>query len=58
MRKLIDNTHAVIDLSIVLMIGIAFAALKDRVKSLSCADGGCVYHMDTKRSTKPNSRNK
>ena len=27
MRKLIENTHAVIDLSVVLMIGIAFAAL-------------------------------
>ena len=27
MRSLIDNTHAVIDLGIVLMVGIAFAAL-------------------------------
>ena len=27
MRKLMENTHAVIDMSIVIMIGIAFAAL-------------------------------
>ena len=46
LRKLSENTHAVIDLGIVLMIGIAFAALKDRVNSLSCVDGDCLYHLD------------
>ena len=51
MRSLLKDTRGVVDLGVVLMIGIAFAALKNKVfsflNSLFCADGVCLYRMDT-----------
>jgi len=46
LRSLKDSTQAVIDLTVVLMIGIAFAGLKNCVRMQFWPDGGCVYHMD------------
>jgi hypothetical protein len=46
LKSLKDNTHAVVDLTVVLMIGIAFTGLKNCVRMQFWPDGDCVYHMD------------
>ena len=48
LRSLKDDLRAAVDLGVVLMIGIAFAGLKNGVKMLFCPNGDSIYHMDYK----------
>lgn len=49
MRNLREGCSAMVDLGVVLMVGIAFAALTRKANVFRGANGDSIYHMDSRR---------